>query len=117
MNLLTSLDEDTKADLNNLIFQSHNGCNHWDIAEQEEIYYEDYSIINLWCNRQINWAENTVQSERRRPDLTELLVVREATVICVQFDLSLSAEIIWPELSTAEQKQCELALLSVTQPH
>jgi len=24
MNLLTSLDEDTKADLNNLIFQSHN---------------------------------------------------------------------------------------------
>jgi len=81
------------------------------------MYYEDNAIINLWCNRQINWAENTAQSERRRPNRTELLVVREATLICVQFDLSLSAEIIWAERSTSEQKQRELAFLSVTQPH
>jgi hypothetical protein len=67
---------------------------------------------------QSNWAENTAESERRRPDLIELLEVgREATLIYVQFDLSLSAEIIWAELSTAEQKQCEPAFLSVTQPH
>jgi len=109
--------EDTEADVNNLIFESHNGSNPWDIAEQEEIYYEDNSIINLWWNRQINWAENTAQSERRRPNLTELLVVRAATLICVQFDLSLWAEIICAERSTAELQQRELAFLLVTQPH